>query len=162
MSKVNPIPEGFSTVTPHIVVKGAAQAIEFYKKAFGAEEIYRMNGPDGQSVMHAEIRIGNSPIMIAEEWPMPNGPKAPTTLGGSAVTIHLYVPDVDASFKRATDAGATATMPPMDAFWGDRYGKLKDPFGHDWGMATHIEDVPPEEMPARMQKAFANMGDCGQ
>lgn len=161
MSKVNPIPEGFHTITPHIVVKGAAAAIEFYKKAFGAEEVCRMNGPDGKSVMHAEIKIGDSRLMLAEEWPGEGMPKSPATLGGSAVTVHLYVSDVDAAFKKATDAGATPTMPPMDAFWGDRYGKLKDPFGHDWGMATHIEDVPPEEMPARMQKAFANMGNCG-
>ena len=120
MANVNPIPEGFSTVTPHLVVKDAAAAIDFYKKAFGAEEICRMAGPGGKGVMHAEIRIGKSPVMIAEEWPGEHCPKAPTTLGGSPVTIHLYVENVDTMFKRAIDAGATQTMPPMDAFWGDR------------------------------------------
>lgn len=158
MATVNPIPEGFGTVTPHLVVKDAGEAIDFYKKAFGAEELCRMPGPDGNSVMHAEIRIGNSPIMLASEWPGEGCPKAPTTLGGSPVTIHLYVEDTDKAFKKATDAGATAAMPPMDAFWGDRYSKLKDPFGHEWSIATHIEDVPPEEMPERMAKAFAEWG----
>lgn len=162
MAKVNPIPEGFGTVTPHIIVKDAAAAIEFYKKAFGAEEICRMPGPGGQGVMHAEIRIGKSPIMLAGEWPGEGCPKSPTTLGGSCVTIHLYVEDVDKVYKQAIDAGATQTMPPMDAFWGDRYGKLKDPYGHEWGIATHIEDVSPEEMPARMEKAFAEWGKCEQ
>lgn len=161
MSNVNPIPEGFHTVSPHLVVKDAGAAIDFYTKAFGAKEMYRMPGPDGKSVMHAEIRIGDSPVMLASEWPGDGMPKSPETLGGTGVTIHLYVEDVDKLFKQATDAGATPTMPPMDAFWGDRYGKLKDPFGHDWGIATHIEDVPPEEMPERMAKAFANMGNCG-
>ncbi len=161
MGKVSPIPEGFGTITPHLIVKGAAKAMDFYKTAFGAEEMCRMNGPDGQSVMYGEMKIGDSRLMIAEEWPGDGMPKSPTSLGGSCVTVHVYVTDVDAAFKKAMDAGGTTTMPPMDMFWGDRYGKVKDPFGHEWSIATHIEDVPPEEMPARMADAMSKMGDCG-
>ena len=157
MSKPNPIPEGFCTVTPHLVVSDGAKAIDFYKKAFGAEEICRMPGPGGQGVMHAEVRIGNSPVMIAEEWPQEGCPKSPLSLGGSPVTIHLYVEDADAAYSKATAAGATGVMPPMDMFWGDRYGKVKDPFGHEWSIATHIEDVPMEDMGPRAEKAFAEM-----
>jgi uncharacterized glyoxalase superfamily protein PhnB len=151
MSKVNPIPEGFHTVTPHLIIKGADKAIEFYKKAFGAEEVCRMPAPDG-SVMHAEIRIGSSRVMLAEEnaeW-FCFGPKE-----SSPVTIHLYVPDCDAAMKRAQGAGATVTMPAENMFWGDRFGKLKDPFGHHWSIATHTSDPTPEEM----KKAMAAM--CG-
>jgi uncharacterized glyoxalase superfamily protein PhnB len=155
MSNVNPIPEGFHAVTPHLVIKDAAAAIEFYKKAFGAEETFRMPGPGG-SIMHAEIRIGDSPIMLAAEYP-DWGVVGPETLGGSPVTVHLYVKDVDTVFDQAVKAGAKATMPPADQFWGDRYGKLQDPFGHTWGVATHIEDVPPEEMGERAAKAMEEM-----
>lgn len=154
MTNVNPIPEGFHSVTPHLIIKDAGKAIDFYKKAFGATEICRIPGPDGKSIMHAEIQIGDSHIMIAEENPDWQC-KGPTTLGGTPVTIHLYVKDADAAFKQAVDAGAEATMPPDDMFWGDRYGKVTDPFGHHWSVATHVEDVSPEDMEKRMAEMFA-------
>jgi PhnB protein len=151
--KVSPIPPGFHTVTPHLVIKGAGAAIDFYKKAFGAEEVMRMPGPDGQSVMHAEIKIGDSIVFLADEFPgMPA--RSPKALGGTTVTITLYVADADKVFNQAVAAGATATMPPVDMFWGDRYGKVLDPFGHDWAIATHKEDVPPDEMAKRAAAAF--------
>jgi PhnB protein len=155
-----PIREGFHTITPSLIVKGAAEAIEFYKRAFGAEELGRtpMRGPDGQTrIAHAELRIGDSMLLLADEFPEygVTGPK-----GGSPVTIHLYVTDADAVFNRAVEAGATVRMPLMDAFWGDRYGKLTDPFGHDWSIATHLEDVPDEEIPKRMAAAMGGAG-CG-
>lgn len=146
--KVNPIPAGFHTITPHLVVRNAAQAIAFYKKAFGAEEVMRMPGPDGQSVMHAELKIGDSCVMICDEAP-DWGALSPQSLNGSPVTIHLYVPDADAVYQRAVSAGARATMPLSDMFWGDRYGKLVDPYGHHWSVATHVEDVSPEECAKR-------------
>lgn len=151
MSKVNPIPEGFHSITPHIIVKGVANAIEFYKKAFGAKERCRMSAPDG-SIMHAEIQVGSSIIMMAEEneqW----GCLAPK--GGSPVVLHLYAPDCDAAMKQAAAAGATIVMPAADMFWGDRYGKITDPFGHSWSIATHISDPTPEQM----KQAMAQM--CG-
>lgn len=154
MNKVNPIPEGFTTVTPHIVVRGAAKAIEFYRAAFGAEELCRMPGPDG-SIMHAELRIGNARVMLCDEFP--EVARSPQSIGGSPVTLHLYVADVDAAAARAVKAGATVTMPIADQFWGDRYGKLRDPFGHSWSVATHIKDPTPEEMQAAMAEAF-----CGK
>jgi len=141
---VKPIPEGFHTITPHLVVKGASDAIEFYKKAFGAEEITRLSGPDGKSVMHAELRIGDSRLMLCDEFPG-SGCMSPRSAGGTTVTIHLYVSDVDAVFERALAAGATVVMPVMDKFWGDRYGNLADPYGHQWGVATHKQDLTPEE-----------------
>ncbi len=153
---VKPIPEGFNTITPHIVCKNASAAIDFYKKAFGAEEIVRMPGPDGKSVMHAELKIGNSRLMLGEEFS--DKCTSPQTLGGSPVTIHLYVENADAAFQRAVKAGATVTMPLMDAFWGDRYGQLTDPFGHVWSIATHMHDYSPEEMEKKMKEAFAQMG----
>jgi uncharacterized glyoxalase superfamily protein PhnB len=146
----NSIPDGHHTITPHLVIKGAAEAIEFYKRAFGAEEIGRMPmpGPDGQvKIGHAELRIGNSFLFLADEFPE-YGSTGPN--GHSPVSLHLYVTDVDTAFQRAVDAGATVTMPLADMFWGDRYGKLVDPFGHNWSLATHIEDVTPEEMKERM------------
>lgn len=155
---VKPIPEGFTSVTPHLIIKDAAKAIDFYKKAFGAEEICRMPGPDGKTVMHAEIKIGNSHVMLADEFPE-YGCVGPQTLKGSSVTIHLYVNDADKVYNQAVAAGAKSTMPPTDMFWGDRYGKLEDPFGHNWSVATHIEDVSPEECAKRAAKAFA--GGCG-
>ncbi|HET6371675.1 MAG TPA: VOC family protein [Candidatus Polarisedimenticolia bacterium] len=146
-----PVPEGFHTVTPHLIVKGAAAAIDFYKKAFGAEEIHRMPGPDG-SVMHAEIKIGDSRLMINDEFPS-YGKLGPKSIGGSPVTLHLYVTDVDALFDRAVKAGAKATMPLADMFWGDRYGQVEDPYGHQWSLGTHKEDLTPEETIARMKAA---------
>jgi PhnB protein len=159
MSNVAPIPEGYHTVTPHLICQNAEAAIEFYKKAFGAEEICRMPGPGGQGVMHGELRIGNSNVFLCDEFP-DMGAQSPKTLGGSPVTLHVYVDDCDKLFQQALDAGATATMPPQDQFWGDRYAKLTDPFGHSWSIATHVEDVAPEEMEKRMMQAFGG-GGCG-
>jgi PhnB protein len=144
------IPQGMHSVTPHLVCAGAAQAIEFYKKAFGATEEGRMPGPDGK-LMHAMIRIGNSAIMLADEMPE-WGSLGPKALKGSPVTIHLYVDDADAFAKRAAAAGAKITMPVDDMFWGDRYGKLEDPFGHQWSVGTHVRDVSPEEMQRAMKE----------
>lgn len=151
MRPVKPVPDGYHTVTPMLAIRGAAAAIEFYKKALGAEELFRMPGP-GDAVLHAELRIGDSIVMLGDEAPEMGSP-APPSLGGTPVSLMLYVPDVDASFARATAAGCTALMPPTDMFWGDRFGKLQDPFGHQWAMATHKEDVPPEEMARRMAEA---------
>jgi len=138
------------SVTPHLVCAGAAQAIEFYKKAFGAVEEARLPGPDGK-LMHALIRIGDSQIMLADEMPE-WGALGPKALKGSPVTIHLYVDDADAFAKRAAAAGAKITMPVDDQFWGDRYGKLEDPFGHQWSVGTHVRDVSPEEMQRAMKE----------
>jgi PhnB protein len=153
---VKPIPQGYHSVTPYLTVKGAAPAIEFYKRAFGAQEVERMPGPDGNSVMHAELKIGDSIVMLSDEFPQA-GTRSPQTLGGSTGYLFLYVPDVDAAFKRAVDAGAKATMPPADMFWGDRFGKVSDPFGHEWGLATHKEDLSPEEIRKRGQAEMAKM-----
>ncbi len=161
MSNVPPIPEHFNTVSAHLCIKGAAEAMEFYKKAFGGEELCRMPGPDGKSVMYGELKIGNSVVMIAEEWPGP-GPASPTTLKNTSVTIHIYSEDADAAHKRAVDAGATSTMPVAEMFWGDRYGRVMDPYGHHWSFATHIKDLTPEEMASAAAAAMAAMGkDCG-
>lgn len=149
---VKPIPDGYHTVTPYLIVKGAADALDFYKKAFGAEEIVRLPGPDGR-VMHAEMRIGDSMVMLGEEA-LEVGFKSPQELGGSGVSIHLYVADADAAFARAVKAGAEVQMPLADMFWGDRHGRLSDPFGYVWAISTHKEDVPPEEMSARMAAAL--------
>jgi PhnB protein len=148
MSTVKPIPDGYHTITPHLAVRDAAKAIDFYARAFGAEELYRMPGPGGV-VMHAELRVGDSIVMLGEENPQ-MGASSPQTIGGSPVSLLLYVKDVDASFARASAAGCAVQMPPTDMFWGDRYGKLQDPFGHHWALATHKEDVSPEEMARRM------------
>ena len=153
-SNVKAIPEGFHTVTPSLVVHAAADAIDFYKKAFGAEEIMRMPGPDGKSIMHAEVKIGNSILFITDEFPEA-GCKSPKTLSGSPATFNIYTEDVDASFKRAIDAGAEVKMPATDMFWGDRYAQVIDPFGHTWGMATHKEDLTPDEIGKRAQAFFA-------
>ena len=152
----HPIPSGRHTITPHLIIKGASEAIEFYKKAFGAEELFRMPGPDGR-IMHAELQIGDSRVMLSDEFP-DMGVKGPQSLGGSPISLMLYLADVDAAFKRATDAGCEVRMPLANQFWGDRYGKVSDPFGHVWALGTHIEDVPAEEMPKRAQAAMADMG----
>jgi PhnB protein len=152
-NKTKPIPEGFHTLTPHLVVKGASQAIEFYKKAFGAKENSRNPGPDGNSIMHADLTIGNSHLFLVDEFPDWNC-VGPQTVGGTPVAIHIYVDDVDKVFNQAVAAGAQVKMPLTEMFWGDRYGKLIDPFGHEWSLATHIEDVSPEEMMKRVQEAF--------
>ena len=150
------IPDGFNSVSAYVVVPNAVSALAFYNKAFGAETIVRMAGPDGKSTMHAEMKIGNSMVMLSEENPQ-WGTKAPQTLGGTPVSLHIYCEDVDALFNRAVAAGCTATYPIMDAFWGDRYGKLTDPFGHAWGIATHKEDVSSEECGKRAAAWFASM-----
>ncbi|MCB9865851.1 MAG: VOC family protein [Phycisphaerales bacterium] len=158
-----PVPEGFSTVSAHLMVKGADAALAFYKKAFGAEEVMRMPGPDGKTVMHAELRIGDSTVMLCDEWPGPGGCKAPATLHGTTVTIHLYVNDCDKVFAQAVEAGAKVEMPLMDTFWGDRYGKLSDPYGHHWGVATHKQDLTPEQIQQGAEEFMKNMaGKCGQ
>jgi PhnB protein len=150
MPKVKPVPEGMHTVTPHLICAGAAAAIEFYKKAFNAVEEARLPGPQGR-LMHAMIRIEGSAVMLVDEMPE-WGALGPRSLKGSPVTIHLYVEDVDAVVRRAVDAGAKITMPAADMFWGDRYCKLEDPFGHHWSVATHLRDMTAEEMQQAMQK----------
>jgi PhnB protein len=145
-----PIPDGMRSLTPHIVCKGAAAAIEFYKKAFGAVEGFRLPGPDGR-LMHAQVRIGDSALMLVDEYP-DMGALGPTALKGSPVTIHLYVPDADATFAQAVAAGAKVVMPLAEMFWGDRYGQLEDPFGHRWSVATHLRDLSPEEIAQNMAK----------
>jgi PhnB protein len=152
---VKPIPEGYHTLSPSLIVDGASQAIDFYKRAFGATERGVMPGPDGK-IAHAELQIGDSVLMLSDPYPMQNA-KPPTELSGTTVSIFIYVEDVDAIYKQAIDAGATSTMEPDDMFWGDRFGALMDPFGHAWAMATHIEDLSEEEMRERGQKAMAEM-----
>ena len=156
MAKVQAIPSGYSSVTPYLVVRDADRAIKYYTECFNASEIMRMAGPGGK-IGHAEIRIGDSIVMLCEEM---YGNKAPETLGGSPVSIFLYVPDVDATFEQAIKAGGTSEMAPSEMFWGDRFGKLTDPFGHKWAIATHIEDVAPEEMGKRAQAAMAQMSQA--
>ena len=150
MATVKPVPDGMHTVTPHLVCAGAADAIEFYKKAFRAVEEARLPGPQGR-LMHAMVRIEGSAVMLVDEMPE-WGALGPKSLKGSPVTIHLYVADVDACVRRAVDAGAKITMPLADMFWGDRYCKLEDPFCHHWSVATHVRDVTAEEMREAMQK----------
>ena len=137
-------PAGYHSVTPAIIVRDAAQAIEFYRRAFGAEELSRMAGPDG-AIVHAEIRIGDSVIMLGEENPQ-WGTLSPLSTKGNPGSLHLYVDDADAAFARAVRAGATSRYPLEDAFWGDRYGKVTDPFGHEWGLATRLKELSPEQM----------------
>jgi len=149
---VNAIPDGYYSLTPYLVIKGANEAIEFYKKVFGASEIMRMPGPGGR-IMHAEIKIGNSVLMLADENPE-RGFLSPTTRGGATGSVMFYTEDVDKTFKAAVAAGAKGDQPPTDMFWGDRMGNLTDPFGHSWAVATHKEDVSPAEMEKRM-KAMA-------
>ena len=150
------VPPGYHTVTPHLIVRGAAQAIDFYKRAFGTQELDRSPGPDGKRLMHAAIMIGDSRLMLVDEY-LEYGSKSPQALGGSPVTIHLYVEDVDAVFDRAVKAGCNVEMPLMDAFWGDRYGQVADPFGHKWSLATHKEDLTQEEMAKRAEAFFASV-----
>jgi uncharacterized glyoxalase superfamily protein PhnB len=146
------IPEGYRSLTPYLRCRDAAAAIDFYKKAFGAEETVRMPGPDGK-VMHAELKIGDSMLMLGEENAQ-HKMHSPLSLGGSGSGLHIYVNDVDKAWERATKAGCQVAMPLQNMFWGDRYGKLVDPFGHEWSIGTHIEDVPPEEMPKRAAEAM--------
>jgi PhnB protein len=150
--KVQAVPAGYTNVTPYLVCRAADQAIEFYKKAFGAKEKLRMNGPDGK-IMHAEIQIGNARIMLSEEN-ADMGALSPQSIGGSGSGVMLYVANVDKLFASATAAGATVEMPLDNQFWGDRYGKLADPFGHKWSLATHIEDLTPKQMAKRGEEFF--------
>jgi PhnB protein len=150
MPKVKPIPDGMTAITPHLVCAGAADAIEFYKKAFGAVEETRLPGPGGR-LMHAMIRINGAALMLVDEMPE-WGALGPKALKGSPVTIHLYVADADAFVARAVKAGAKVTMPLADMFWGDRYGQIQDPFGHNWSVGTHVRDVTEKEMVEAMKK----------
>ena len=152
-TKVQAIPAGMHSITPHLVCDGAAAAINFYQRAFGATDAGQMKGPDGR-IMHAQIRIGDSTVMLVDEN-RAFGMLGPKAVGGSPVTIHLYVQDVDAVYQRAIDTGAKAKMPPADMFWGDRYGVLEDPFGHSWSIATHKRDVSEAEMQRAMQEMKA-------
>ena len=151
--KVRPVPEGYHSVTPYLVVRDAAQAIDFYQKAFGAKELSRVPGPGG-AIAHAEIQIGDSRVMLTEENPA-EGARSPQTLKGTPVNIFLYLPDVDATYQQAVSAGAKGTTPPSNMFWGDRYGEVADPFGHQWSLATHIEDVSAAELVKRLE-AFSS------
>ncbi|MFL5245788.1 MAG: VOC family protein [Gemmataceae bacterium] len=153
---VKPIPEGYHTVTPYLYVRGGALAIEFYKKAFNAQELFRMPGADERSIGHAEIKIGDSVIMLADEAPA-MGVRSPQTLNGNSASFLIYVENVDAAFKQAIDAGATIDRPLENKFYGDRMGSLKDPFGHQWTLGTHIEDVSHEEMSKRLAAEQARM-----
>ena len=152
-----PIPAGHEGLIPHLVCDPCTGAIEFYKRAFGAEEVHRAPAPDGRRIMHAAMRIGGSFVFLADDFPEFCGGKAssPKALGGTPVTIHHYVEDCDAAIQRAADAGATVLMPAQDMFWGDRYGVVTDPFGHNWSFATHLKDLTPAELQAAMNEAFA-------
>lgn len=154
---VQPIPDAYRAATPYLIIDGAAAALDFYQRAFGAVEIMRIPGPDGR-IGHAEIKIGDAPIMMADEFPN-MGFRSPKALGGSPVSLLVYVNDVDATFARAVAAGATAVRPVQDQFYGDRSGVLIDPFGHCWNLATHKEDVPPEELTKRASQAMSGKGE---
>lgn len=157
-TQVKPIPDGYHSATPYLTVRDATKAIDFYKRAFDATEINRMEGPDGK-VAHAELKIGDSVIMLGDEMPG-SETRSPQSLGGTTTGVFLYVKDVDAAFHKATTAGAKATAQPADMFWGDRYGKLMDPFGHAWSLATHKEDVAPAEMKKRTEAYIAKMAEA--
>ncbi|HEX4142085.1 MAG TPA: VOC family protein [Pirellulales bacterium] len=159
MSKsVEPIPPGQENLIPHLVCERCSEAIDFYKKAFGAEEVSRLLAPDGRRIMHASIRIGKSFVFLVDDFPEFCGGKSqsPAGLKGTPVSLHHYVADCDAAIKRAQDAGASVLMPAQDMFWGSRYGVVVDPFGHKWSFATHKKDLTPAEMQAAMKEAFAH------
>ena len=163
--EIKSIPEGYENVIPHLVVKGASDAINFYKKVFGAEELYRVTIPgDDSKIIHSVITIRNSKIMLVDEFPemckdRQNGEKvgSPNSVGGNSVFLHMYFHDVDSIYKKAIDEGASVEMPLNDAFWGDRYGQIKDPFGHIWEIATHKKDIPKDEIDKATKKSFENM-----
>lgn len=150
-----PVPEGYQTLTPYLPVDDASEAIEFYQRAFGAKERSRMAGPDGK-IAHAELEIGNSVVMVSDPFPQATA-KPPKELGGTSASIFMYVENVDEVFRQAVDVGATPTMEPEDMFWGDRFGAITDPYGHAWQIATHVEDVSPEEMAERSKEWMAAM-----
>jgi PhnB protein len=156
MMATKPIPEGYHTVSPYLAVDDAARAIEYYARAFGAKELVRMDGPGG-TIGHAELELGDSRIMLSDPFPQAST-RPPKELGGTSASVFMYVEDVDAVVKQAVDAGATVTMEVADQFWGDRFGTITDPFGHVWSIATHVEDVPPDEMAERAKAAMAAMG----
>ena len=158
MSKsTQPIPAGHEHLIPHLVCDSCTEAIEFYKKAFGAEEAQRVPAPDGRRIMHAALRIGGSVLFLVDDFKEYSGgqSESPKGLKGTPVTIHRYVENCDAAIKRAQDAGATVSMPAQDMFWGDRYGAVTDPYGHKWSFATHVKDITPEELQQGMKEAFA-------
>jgi PhnB protein len=155
--KPQPVPPGFHTLTPHLIVRDAARAITFYEKAFGAQLLGKMLTPDGK-VMHAAMKVGDSMLMLNDEFPE-WGALSPVSSGGSGVTLHMYLEDVDAAFQKAVSAGAEVKMPLMDQFWGDRYGIVADPFGHKWSLATHIRDVSQEDMAQAQAKAMSEMSE---
>ena len=157
MCAAKPIPEGTHTLVAHLVLRNTNEAIEFYKRAFGAEELFRMPGPDGKSIVHAQMKLGDSKLYLADEMPGMSKCESPQTIGGTTIVMHVWSTDADAAFDRAVKAGAKVAMPMMDAFWGDRYGQVTDPFGHRWSIATHKKDMTPQEMSAAMKEAFANM-----
>ncbi len=159
MNQVKKIPDGYEGIIPHIIVKNAIEAIEFYKNAFGAEEVYRYTLPDGKSIMHAVLKIGNSMLMLVDDLPDMCGAHcgSPSSIGGTCVFLHLYVDDVDILVDKAQEAGATIKIPLMDAFWGDRYGQLIDPYGHIWEVATHKRDMSIKEINNAAREAFAHM-----
>lgn len=148
-------PAAQASVTPYMVVSSAERAIAFYKKAFGADEIMRMPTPDGKRLMHAEVRVFGAPVMMADEFPEYSANKGPDMIGSTTVSLHVYVPDANAVFDRAVKAGCTVLMPLADMFWGDRFGKLRDPFGHEWSIAQHLRDVSPAEMQKAAAQAFS-------
>lgn len=154
MSEVKAVPQGFHTITPHLTVRNAAQAIEFYKNAFGAEVLSVMK--DGDAVMHASLKIGDSMLMLNDEYPQ-MGCLSPQSANGTSVVLHIYTENVDDFFNRAVSAGATVTMPLMDQFWGDRYGQVVDPYGHKWSLAAHVRDMSADEMRKAQEDAFAQM-----
>ncbi len=154
MPKAKPIPDGYHSISPSVTCKNAAKAIEFYKKVFGATEVMRMPGPNGE-IMHAELKIGDSHVFLNDEFP--GMAAAPSGSGPAPVQIFVYTEDVDSVYNRAIQEGARSTMPLANQFWGDRYGKFVDPFGHHWGVATHVEDVAPQDMQRRMKEAMAQM-----
>lgn len=152
---VKPIPDDMPQVIPHLIIRNASEAIEFYRRVFGATELMRMHGPDGKSIMHACIAIGNGRVFLVDENDWMKTCRSPQSLGGTSVVVHVYSENVDATLERAVKAGGRVTMPAADMFWGDRYGKFLDPFGHEWSIATHLKDMTPDEMRDAMMKAFA-------
>ena len=154
----NPIPDGFHSLSAHLIVTDGAAAMEFYKKAFGALELVRMPAPDGKTVMHGQMQIGDSMLMLGSE--MPPNCLAPKSRGGTSVTLHFYTADADAAFDRAVKAGCTVVMPVSDMFWGDRYGVVQDPFSHQWSIATHTHDYTPEQIAANAKEFMARMQKC--
>lgn len=159
--KIKAVPAGMHTLTPHLVVRNAVEAIDFYRKALGAEVKGIHKTPDGK-VMHAALKIGDSMLFMADEFPGMGTCSSPMTLGGTGVVLNLYTDKVDQLYKQALAAGASSIMPPADQFWGDRYGQIKDPYGHVWALSQHVEDVSPEEMERRSREAFAQMGNCNK